>query len=241
MSYQSVITEHFARALDESTFVDRTLAALAPSGFTADNTIACVAVCRDELCSSLQLEVRQTWGEAFNMSSLAGVTFCGVTTFRTAHAHSPTDQNKEHYVYFSMAHIGIGAGGELGQCMRKGRTGSSMACGALVALLGEIHCGSVSLEPDPNDTELSQLRQRLSQRVGRGATPDLIELTEVVRLEALETLEHMIALTVDPANADYALFNGVQVHGPGQRSLVWPAVSYLVVDGVRTELELSRG
>ena len=238
MSFESVLNEHFANSLDESAFVARTLTALAPSAFTADNAIACVAVCRDELCTPLQLEVRQTWGEAFNMSSLAGVPFCGTTAFGAAHAHSPTEQDKERYVYFSMAHIGIGPGGEPGQCVRVGRSGTSKACGALAALLSELQSGRVKLELDPDDIEQSQLRHRVLRRVTWGANPDLLELTQLVRLEALETLERMITLTVDLANADYALFNGVQIHGPGNRTLVWPAVSYVVVDGVRSELAL---
>jgi hypothetical protein len=238
MNFDSVLNEHFANALEESVFVTRTLTALAPRGFTADNAIACVAVCRDELCTPLQLEVRRTWGEAFNMSSLAGVPVCGTTAFGAAHAHSPTEQNKERYVYFSMAHIGIGPGGERGECLRVGRSGTSKACGAVAALLFEMRSGKVKLKHDPDDIEQSLLRHRLLQRLEWGAQPDLIGLTQVVRLEALETLERMIALTVDAANADYALFNGIQIHGPGNRTVVWPAVSYAVIDGVRSELEI---
>jgi hypothetical protein len=238
MNFESVLNEHFANTLEESAFVARTLAALAPHGFTADNAIACVAVCRDELCTPLQLEVRQTWGEAFNMSSLAGVPSCGTTAFGAAHAHSPTDQDKERYVYISMAHIGIGPDGERGACQRVGRSGTSKACGAVAALLFEMHSGRVKLKHDPDDLEQSHLRHKVLQRLEWGAKPDLIELTQVVRLEALETLERMIGLTVDMADSDYALFNGIQIHGPGNRTFVWPAVSYVVIDGVRSELEL---
>ncbi len=239
MNFDFIVNENFANHLDESTFVERTLAALTPHGFTADNAIACVSVCRDELCTPLQLEVRDTWGEAFNMSSLAGVPMCGTTAFGAAHAHSPTDRDKERYVYFSMAHIGIGPGGEPGECVRTGRVGTSQACGALAALLSEMQSGQVMLDLDLDDIEQSQLRHRVLRRVGWGATPDLIQLTEVVRLEALETLERMVALTVDPGKCDHAVFNGVQIHGPGNRTLVWPAVSYVVVDGARSKLELS--
>jgi len=238
MSFESVLREHFASALAEPTFVAQTLAALEPRGFTADNAIACVAVCRDELCTPMQLEVRKTWGEAFNMSSLAGVPLCGATAFRAAHAHSPTELDRERYVYFSMAHIGIGPGGEPGQCVRSGRKGTSKACGAVDALLFEMRSGNVPLEHDPDDFEQSRLRHRVLQRVGWGARPNLIEVTEAVRVEALTTLERMITLTVDTTKADYALFNGIQIHGQGNRTLVWPAVSYVVRDGVRSELEL---
>ena len=238
MTFDGIVNEHFAGALDEPSFVARTRDALAPLGFTADNTIACVAVCRDELCTPLQDEVRATWGEAFNMSSLAGVPLCGTTAFGAAHAHAPSANDKDRYVYFSMAHIGIGPDGEPGQCLRVGRTGTSKACGALAALHLEMKDGSVTLENDRDDMEQSQLRHRLLQRVGWGATPDLIEVTQFARIEALETFERMISLTVDSSKADYALFNGIQIHGPGHRTLVWTAVSFVVIDGARRDLEL---
>ena len=239
MSFQAVLYEHFSGAVAESEFVAGTLTALSGHGFTADNAIACVAVCRDELCSPLQLEVRNVWGEAFDMASLAGVTFCGVTGFRAAQAHAPTAPDRERHVYFSMAHIGIGPGGELGQCTRVGRAGTSVACGALAALLNELQSGQVSqanLEHDPDDIEQSLLRQRLLQRLDPGAEPDLIALTQAARREALATLERMIELTTDRDESDYAVFNGVQIHGPAEQSLIWNAVSYAMVGGARVEL-----
>lgn len=236
MNAPAIVTEVFAGALEESSFVSRTLTALSSRGFTADNAIACVAVCRDELCSPFLACVREVWGEAFNMSSLAGLTSCGVTGFGAAHAHAPSDQDKDRYVYFSMAHIGIGPEGEVGRCVRVGRKGTSSACGAVVALLGELQSGNVKLEIDPNDVEQSQLRHSVLQRLGWGAKPDLVELTQAVRLEALETLERMIGLTVDPSKADYALFNGIQIHLPNGSSLVWPGASYAMVDGARHDL-----
>ena len=217
----------------------KTLEVLAPRGFTADNAIACVSVCRDELCTPLQLAVRETWGEAFNMSSLAGVPMCGTTAFGAAHAHSPTDDNKERYVYIAMAHIGIGP-----PAARSANARASVARASPRRAVPWRPCSASwtlvrrSSRNDPDDMEQSLLRHRLLQRLQWGAKPDLVELTQRVRQEALDSLERMIALTVDVKEADYALFNGIQIHGAEGRTFVWPATSYVVVDGVRSELQL---
>jgi hypothetical protein len=238
MSFQAAVDEHFAGAIEQSTFVAKSLEVLQPKGFTADNAIAIVGVCRDELCTPLPLQIREAWGEAFNMSSLAGMIFGGVTAFGAAHAHSPTDQDRERYVYVSMAHIGIGPAGEIGQCTRVGRAGTSKACGALAGLLGELTSGRLRLERDPDDVEQSLLREALARRFDWGHKPGLVELTKTAREATLETLERMISLTVDTAKADYAVFNGVQIHGEGDTTLVWLPTSYAVVGGKRSELSL---
>ncbi len=237
MSFQVALNKHFPDTLSEARFVDRTSAILEPRGFTAENTIACVAVCRDELCTPLQRQVRATWGEAFNMSGLAGVPLCGRTAFGAAHGHAPNLEGTQRYVYICMAHIGIGDGGELGQCQRVGRAGTSKACGAVAALHLELLNGNPKLGHDADDLEQSQLRSRLLRRVGWAAVPTLIELTQYARIEALETLERMISITLDTDTSDYAVFNGVQIHGPGDNARVWLAASYVVVGGVREDLD----
>lgn len=237
MTFKTFVHRHYEGALPEAVVIARSCDQLAPYGFSAENTIACVAICRDELCTPFKSEVRKVWGEAFNMASLAGVTFCGVTGFQAAHAHAPTGCDRERYAYYSMVHIGVGADGAPGACVRAGRSDTSTACGALTALLAEIHGSDVPLEYDPDDMEQSQLRHRLLRRVGWGAKPDLFALTEAARVEALETFERMIALTVDGSRADYALINGVQIHGP-EETWVWPGVSYAMVEGVRHDLDL---
>lgn len=234
MSFESVLNQHYKGARPEPEFVAQTISTLGKHGFTGANTIACMSICRDELCTGLESEVRQQWGEAFNMSSLAGVPFCGVTAFGAAHAHSPVDKGRERYLYFDMVHIGIGENGEAGKCIRPGRDAPSSACGALCAILGELQDGPLSTAMDPDDIEQSHLRQRLAARLGE-AKPDLFELTEHARLDALAIFEHMIERTVNTKTADYALLSGVQVHGT-DKTLVWFGSGYTVVNGERTAL-----
>jgi len=120
MRFKTLVNEHFPGAMAEGTFVRRSMDLLAPYGFDLHSAIACVAVCRDELCTPLHDEVQRCWGEAFNMSSLAGVPLCGRTAFAAAHAHSPNPRQRERYVYYSMSHIGIGRDGTFGDCTRPG-------------------------------------------------------------------------------------------------------------------------
>ena len=51
-------------------------------------------------------------------------------------------------------------------------------------------------------------------------------------------LEHMVSLTVDTTQADYAVFTGVQIHRPVEGSLVWLDQKYVCVQGKRHQLEL---
>jgi hypothetical protein len=237
MTFESILAEHFPGAIDQDEFVPKTLEALSPHGFTAENTIACVAVCRDELCTGLKLDVRHTYGEAFNMSSLAGMVFCGATSFNAAQAHSPVDQDKERYVYFAASHIAIGAKGDIGIVARSGRDGDSYACGALWALLGEMRGGRIDLRRDKDDIEYSLLRESILRHFAWGSEPTLVELTKAARTEALETLERMVKLT-QTKKADHAIFSGVQIHTPDDRTLMWTPTRYALVDGKRQEIEI---
>ena len=76
---------------------------------------------------------------------------------------------------------------------------------------------------DPEDVELSVLKQRLARRLefeGHTDTSigglDLAELTRVAERTITSDLEFLIAKAVDPAKADYAVVTGVQIHNWGQ-------------------------
>ena len=124
MDFASALNEHFPNAIEEKEFVDNTYETLQKYGFTRDNTIACVSVCRDEVTVSLENAIQTVWGEAFNLSSLAGLVFAGKTAFLAAHHHSPNKDGRERYAYFGFSHIGIGPEGELGWVKRPGQAES---------------------------------------------------------------------------------------------------------------------
>lgn len=238
MDFIQAVEQHFPGAHDEARFVARSLEVLEPLGFTAANTLALVGVCRDELCRTLRLTVQQTWGEAFDITSLAGMVNCGRTGLKAAHAHAPIDGGKERYVYFTMPHIGIGEQGELGHSRRIGRPGLSTACGALSGVLAELRSGKIDTTLHWDDVEQSLLRKRLINRLPWGATPNLVELTHTAHEVVREELEGLIAIDVDPSKADYAVFTGVQIHGMDGTQLSWVDRPYAMVNGERHELSL---
>jgi len=242
MSFERVLRDAFPGSMSEERFIGESLRVTAPQGFRAENTLACVGVCRDELCQPLVHEVHRSWGHAFLLAGLGGMLSCGRTGMRAAHGHAPVRDQRERYAYICMPHIGIGPDGEPGACVRPTRDEVSTACGALVALHRELSEGRIETdELDHEDLEQSLLARRLTKELTPDADPDLVELTKLARQAITTDLERLIAQTVDPTRADYCVFSGVQIHAPDGRTFVWPATAYAVVDGRRRDLGLEAG
>ncbi len=222
--------------MDETSFVRWSRQAVSEFGFKTSNTIACVGVCRDELCRSFVWTVREDWGEAFNFSGLAGMLTLGTSGFSAAHYHAPIIDGRERYLYIVMPHIGISEEGEFGQCLREGRHGSSVACGALTAVREELLGGGLDLSIDHHNIEYSMLKQLLAPRL-TDEVPDMATLTLIASELISDELERMIDLTVDIETADYAVLTGVQIHRPITGSMIWPNRRYAHVGGKRHALE----
>lgn len=219
-------------------FVEATIEATASWGFTRDNTIACIGLCRDELSRPLRHRIQDAWGEAFDCGGLAGMLFLGRTGFMAAHGHAPIEDGRERYVYYAMPHIAVGAQGQIGVCRRPGRSEPSKACGALAAFLAELRSHKVRLTLDPLDLEQTLLQQRLMEVVPHDHWPDLVEITQAAHDLIQHDLERMIELTVDPQTADYAVFTGIKIHGP-EGGFVQPRTAWAMVGGTRRSLDLA--
>jgi hypothetical protein len=235
MGFEETLNEHFQGAQPEKIFVEKTLGALSGKGFTAGNSIACVGVCRDEITQSFVEYVKEIWGEAFNFSSLAGMLFLGKTGFSAAQHHAPDEDGRERYIGFAMPHIAISSEGEIGLCQRAGRKGFSSACGALAAFQAEMADGRLKLGIDFDDVEQSLIRMRLMQEIPYGEVPDLLTLTKTTLKVIQNDLKRMMQLTVNTDRSDYAVFTGIQIHGP-DRNYIWPDLSYSVVNGEQQTL-----
>ena len=237
MSFEDVVQHHFPGSLPEGHFVRRAAVALIQHhGFTPANTLACVGVCRDELCRSLFDQVEDMWGEAFDVSSLGGILTLGRTGFAAAQAHAPQIQGRCRYVFFLFSHIGISAEGDLGIAMRPGREEPSAACGALVALMKDRTTAQERGGVDWSDPEQSFLKLRVKRMRDLGDSHDLVELTKAVHRATVEDLRMLLAEAVDRHREDYAVVAGVQIHGPDGLNLAWPGASYLVVECTRSEI-----
>lgn len=236
MNFYEALKEHFPRAMPQRDFISRSYEALGRFGFNAENTIACVGVCRDELTHPFINEIRQKWGEAFNFSGLAGMLYLGKTGFLAAKHHSPRLDGRERYVYYTMPHIAIGNKGEIGVYFRAGREETSAACGALMAFRQEMESGKLNLELDWDDIEQSLLKQRLSGNIEYGEVPDLLELTRLTYEVISGEIKKLTVQHINPQESDYAVFSGIQIHGPEKKDYIWPGVAYAVVNGSPADL-----
>ncbi len=258
MGFGDVLKRCFDRVFTEVDFVEKTYTELNKLGFNADNSIACVGICRDEISQALTESVNKKWGYAFNLSSLAGMFFAGKTGLLAAMHHSPIVDGKERYVFYVMPHIAIDNEGRIGVCKRQGREGDSIACGALNAFQKEIMIKEVSVSVNSvsdnkskdkltptlitdtafnDDIEYSLIKIRLSKEIPSGNVPDLLELTKITQKAIQADLESALKATVDTNKSDYAVISGIQIHGHDGNH-VSPVSCYAVLNGLRNEIKL---
>jgi CheY-like chemotaxis protein len=235
--FEDVLGRFFRTVCTEAEFVARTREDFGKFGFSAGNTIACVSVCRDEITQTLIGHIREKWGEAFNLSSLAGMFFAGKTGLAAAMHHAPNRDGRERYVCYALPHIAIDEEVKVGLCLRAGRGGTSVACGALNAFQREMAGGRIDPGLDSEDVEQSLLRIRLLREIPYGQVPGLLELTKIAQRAIQADLESALQKMVDTRTSDYAVATGVQIHGP-DGNYVWPASCYAVVKGTRHEIVL---
>ncbi len=237
MAFEEILSKYFPVFFTEVDFVKKTYNALKKFGFTDENSIASVCVCRDEISQSVRSIIKHVWGEAFNLSSLAGMFTAGKTGLKAATHHAPRVDGRERYVYYVIPHIAINEEGKTGFCKRKGIKEESSACGALCLFLDELRKGKLHITIDEEDIEESLLKRRLLTEIPYGQIPDLIEITRITRKVIQSDLEHAIEKVVDTKKSDYALITGIQIHGP-DGNYISPAESYAVINGKKQEIKL---
>jgi len=238
MGLEEVMKENFSGILTEVDYVHNTYSILKRFGFTHENCIASVCVCRDEISQSIRSYIKHTWGEAFNFSSLAGMFTAGKTGLKAAIHHAPKVDGRERYVFYVIPHMAIDEDGKSGFCKRKGMKDYTSACGALCLFLDELYSGKLFIKIDEEDIEESLLKRRLIKEISYGDIPSLLELTKIARKVIQEDLESAIGKVVDTSKSDYTMLTGIQIHTP-EGTYVWPAESYVVKDGEKQELKFT--
>ncbi|CAI7924594.1 unnamed protein product [Closterium sp. NIES-54] len=160
----------FPNAMQEEMFMHAVADELRNLGFKRDNCIALVNTCRDEVCRPIVNLIDKEFGLSFNIAGLGGLVNCGKTGFKAAMSHSPefpceTDgKPRERYIFFGFPHVSIGESGEVGSLLRRGRGKPSSACGALIAIQGDISAGG-EIEEDPNNAEYVLLKKKIAAKV----------------------------------------------------------------------------
>ncbi|KAL4439983.1 hypothetical protein ABPG75_002984 [Micractinium tetrahymenae] len=258
----TTVADEFPGAIGADDFIQRVEIALYGFGFSGDNSIAMVNLCRDEVTGPLKQKIDAVFGASFSTNGLGGVLTCGTIGMGAGFSHSPVcgTTGKERYVFFSFPHISINSCGEVGPMSRPGRPGQSCACGALIKAWQEIRSEGLMCNckiPGVHDAvnpEYSILKQRIARRLRHeGGTDEsvksltLTDITKVAERTISDDLEFLISKTVDITRADYAVITGVQIHNWAHNfeddspnmEFVAPTSAYVVVNGVKTHLDLS--
>jgi len=258
----SLVKQHFPTALGVDDYLARVEILLGKSGFTGENSITVLNLCRDEVTNPLKRKVQTVFGEPFNVHGLGGVLTCGVTGMKAGLSHAPVVQagGREKYIFFSFPHIAIDSCGEPGKISRAARPGSH-ACGALLKVLGELNSHESCVEyheigekeeHDAMDPEYSILKHRLERRIAAAGLKhvsfELVSLTSIAEQAITEDLETLISQSIDTSKADYAVVTGIQIHNwvdhfeDGEEpnlDYMKPSKCYTVINGIRKDLDLN--
>ena len=236
--FVETLDRHFPGAVLEGEFIAGTAERLGKEGFSQANTIACVALCRDEITRPLFIDIERIWGSAFSLAGLAGMVTAGRTGLAAAINHAPIEDGRRRFVIYAIAHIAIDAEGTIGLVERPGIPGPSSACGALVAFRSELQDGTLEVEFDRYETEQSLLKHRLLQLIGYGTVPDLVDLTKLTVTEIENDLREILRSLAErwkgtdhAMPTDAAIFSGIQIHGPDELNFVWPLSVHIELGG----------
>jgi len=235
-TYAEALNTLFPGAVDEQTFIDSMSRVLYDKGFNPDSAINLVSTCRDEICRPFTEKLDGKWGEHFSISSLGGMVFCGTTGFGAGMAHSPQVGGKERYAFWAGPHIAFGTAGEVGQIYRAGRAGISNACGALIALNGQIASGKLDTQLNPTDTEMSLLRQAVLSKLSYGQQPNLVGITYAAHDVIKEQVEMTAEKAASKEASEYVIISGVQIHGALGYNYWWPGSITHYANGKATDL-----
>jgi len=205
-------------------------------GFTKENTIAMYSVCRDELTKKFAEGLEDHWGTCFDISSLGGFVFCGVTGFRAGMTHAPKQDGLERYLFFCGPHIAISADGSIGNVFREGRDKVSHACGALIGFRDELTQGKINVVDDPQDIEQTYLKQNLLEHIKFGEVPSLVDLTYRAQRCILQMVEHTLEGSVQKDTCNYLIICGILIHGPDNSNYVWVGPLKSTMKGKVTDL-----
>lgn len=226
----------FPDALRTAELVARLADRCTEQGFLASSTLLIAGFCRDELCFPFVAHLEDVWGPAFHVGSLGGLVTIGRTGIAAAFGHAPEDPGAPlQYLVVAGPHIGMDELGEFGQLRREHQPTDSRTCGALMSFRDALGAGDVDLRHDPDDPEMSLLRQRLVPALRDEVLPDPVRLTRLVARLIDDDLADLIRWRADSlGNAPevrVAVVTGVLVHTSGgdwfepHRSRFWSSRS----------------
>jgi hypothetical protein len=225
-AFHKALQTYFPGALPLADYVKLTCSQLKPYGFNKENTLAAVAICRDEIAEPFLDEVLRSWGKPFDLRSLAGFVSAGKSGMATMLGHAPLAEGVGRFVFYSLPHLAISQEGEIGNVYRDGIHNASQACGSLIAILKELESGHINFRTDMDDIEQCTVRQKLLSAIRYGDKPDQLTITKLAGRIISEDVERLLR-QVDSARYRHALLTGVLIHGPADTHWVHPTRSFV--------------
>ena len=238
-AFHQTLQTHFPGALPMTKYMRKTYQSLSAYGFSDDNTMGMIAICRDEIAEPLFTEVIRYWGKTFNCCSLAGFVMMGKTGLAAATDHTPIVDGIRRFTFYAMPHIAISRHGDIGKVYRDGLQKASHACGALETVVEELASGHLKLEMDMQDIEQTIIRQKILSTLTYGDKPDLIEITKLASRIISEDVKNLLNI-LDCSVFNYAVMTGIQIHGPLGTHWIYPQDFYVVgsdLPGGKAEIE----
>lgn len=213
-SFPGIITAHqLARAIN---------VVLSTKGFEAENVLLVTSFDGDEVCRDVEDELREVYGQNFNIGGIAGFPFGGNSAFGAMTHHVPQGG---HIVIVYGPHVGIDHDGVIGKVNRRGHQGSGTCCAASKAALAYVMAVKEGMEirsPDPSDPSDAQqvfvdsALMKHSDRLLNAPNPDL-ELPHAI----FDCIDDLMKRIMDkccpkdvPKGTKIALLGGVQINTP---------------------------
>jgi hypothetical protein len=225
--FSEALQAHFPGSMPLAEYVKRTAVQLTPYGFERTNTLATVAICRDEIADPFLDEVHRAWGKPFDFRSLAGFVLAGKSGVATMLGHTPLTEGVRRFVFYAMPHIAISQDGAIGNVYRAGIQQVSLACGSLSSVLQELESGHINFRTDMDDIEQCTVRQKLLSALRYGDKPDQLTITRLACQIISEDIDRLLRL-VDSVRYQHALLTGILIHGPADTHWIQPAHSFVV-------------
>lgn len=119
------------------------------------------------------------------------------------------------------------------------------ACGALAVFAAEIASNELNPQFDENDIEMSMLKKHIIKKTGLSTdasnTSDLFNVTMAAYQSITDDLEQHARHDGEYfKDRHYALFTGVQIHGPDSSDYCWAEKSSLLITGVLSPLTIPK-
>ena len=89
---------------------------------------------------------------------------------------------------------------------------------------------------DPDDTEMSLVRQQVTNEFEPGQLPDLVDVTYAAHKCIVDQVKKTAESVVNPDKCEYVIISGIQIHGPLNKNFIYPGSITKYIGGVATDL-----